>query len=69
MELDDIEKELDDLIALANTTTTELTIRDQVRDNPLTRDQCRDQFVRVYINRRRRATYKSTFPRDHEGRD
>jgi hypothetical protein len=47
MELDDIEKELDDLIALANTTTTELTIRDQVRDNPLTRDQCRDQFVRV----------------------
>jgi len=47
MELDDIEKELDNLIALASTTTTELTIKNQVRDNPLTKEQCRDQFVKV----------------------
>jgi len=47
MELDDIERELDNLIALASTTTTELTIKNQVKNNPLSRDQCRDQFVKV----------------------
>jgi len=43
MENDDIEKEIDELIG----KTTELTIRDQVKNNPLTREESKAQFVRI----------------------
>ena len=47
MENDDIEKEIDELIGNTDITTTELTIKNQVESNPLTREQSKAQFVRI----------------------
>ena len=47
MEHDDIEKEIDDLIGDYDLTTTELTIKNQVKNNPLTREQSKAQFVKI----------------------
>ena len=43
MENDDIEKEIDELIG----KTTELTIKNQVENNPLTREESKAQFVKI----------------------
>jgi len=47
MENDDIEKEIDELIGNTDIKTTELTIKNQVENNPLTREESKAQFVKI----------------------